>query len=136
MTKLVDKIERLMWKSSPCMFGTFDYYHEARTMVQLLRMWPHGYSIRALCEETFQIWVYRPGYDYDVNQWETLVAEITWLLEKLMAEKRMKKIRNQLLTAVTMKTIRGELIATAMSPERVGSIVERYGESAPCETFA
>ena len=92
-------------------------------MVTILSLVPHSTNIREVCDESFQIRAYRPDYDYDVQRWETLVTEITWLLEKLAAEKRMKKLRN-------------ELIATAMSPERMGSIVERYGESAPCQTFA
>lgn len=122
MTKIVDKIERVMRKNNPLGLDG-DYYYEAALMVTILSLVPHSTSIRELCEESFQIRAYRPDYDYDVKRWETLVTEITWLLEKLMAEKRMKKLRN-------------ELIATAMSPERMGSIVERYGESAACETFA
>lgn len=121
MTTLVDKIERVMWKTNILgLQGDADYYYEARIMVALLATWKS--SIRQLCEESFQIRAYRPDCDYDVKRWETLVTEITWLLEKLMAEKRMKKLRH-------------ELIATAMSPERMGSIVQRYGASAPYQTF-
>jgi len=122
MTKLVDQIERLMRKNNPLGLDG-DYYYEAGLMVTILSLVPHSTSIREICDESFQIRAYRPHCDYDVKRWETLVTEITWLLEKLAAEKRMKKLRR-------------ELVATAMSPERVGSIVERYGTSAPCETFA
>ena len=122
MTKIVDRIERVMRKNNPLGLEG-DYYYEATLMVTILRLVPFGSSIREICDESFQIRAYRPDYDYDVQRWETLVTEITWLLEKLMAEKRMKKLRN-------------ELVATAMSPERMGAMTERYGASAPCETFA
>jgi hypothetical protein len=122
MTKLLDKIECVMRKADPLMLNG-DYYYEARNMIVLLTTWPHSASIRQLCEESFQIRPYLPDYDYDVERWETMVTEITWLLEKTVAEKRMKKIQN-------------ELLATAMSPERMGSIVERYGTSAAYDTFA
>ena len=122
MTRIVDRIERVMRKNNPLGLDG-DYYYEARLMVTILSLVPHSTSIREVCDESFQIRAYRPDYDYDVQRWDTMVTEITWLLEKLAAEKRMKKLRN-------------ELIATAMSPERMGSIVERYGESAPCQTFA
>jgi hypothetical protein len=122
MSKLVDKIERVMRKNNPLGLDG-DYYYEAILMVTTLRSVPFGYSIRDICDVSFQIRAYRPDYDYDVQRWETLVTEVTWLLEKLMAEKRMKKLRN-------------ELIAIAMSPERMGAITDRYGASAPCETFA
>ena len=122
MTKIVHRIERVMRNNNPLGLEG-DYYYEAELMVTILRLVPFGSSIRDICDESFQIRAYRPDYDYDVQRWEKLVTEITWLLEKLAAEKRMKKLRN-------------ELIATAMSPERMGSIVERYGESAPCQTFA
>jgi hypothetical protein len=122
MTKIVDQIERVMRKSNPLGLDG-DYYYEAGLMVTIIRLMHHTTSIRDLCEESFQIRAYRPDCDYDVERWETMVTEITWLLEKTMAEKRIKKLR-------------GELIATAMSPERIGYIVQRYGPSAPCETFA
>ena len=122
MTKIVHRIERVMRKNNPLGLDG-DYYYEASLMVTILSLVPFGSSIQEICEESFQIRAYRPDCDYDVKRWEKLVTEITWLMGKLMAEKRMKKLRS-------------ELVATAMSPERVGSIVERYGESAPCETFA
>jgi hypothetical protein len=65
-----------------------------------------------------------------------MVVEITLLLEKLVAKRRTNTIRNELLTVVRMKMIREELLATAMSPERMYSITERYGASAAYETFA
>ena len=122
MPKIVDQIEGVMRRNNPLGLDG-DYYYEASLMVTILRLVPFRSSIREVCDESFQIRAYRPDCDYDVKRWETLVTEITWLLEKLMAEKRMKKIRS-------------ELIATSMSPERMGSMVERYGGSAPCETFA
>jgi hypothetical protein len=122
MTKLVDKIERVMRKTNVLRLQG-DYYYDARIMVEILRTWPHGSSIRQLCEKTFQIGAYEPGYHYEVETWETLVTEMTWLLEKTMAEHRMKKMRE-------------ELIAGAMSPARVGSMADRYGASAACATFA
>jgi hypothetical protein len=122
MTKLVDKIERVMRKTNPLSLDG-DYYYEAGLMVTILRLVPFGSSIRELCEESFQIRAYRPDDDYDVKRWEALVTDITWLLEKLMAEKRMNAMRE-------------ELMASAMSPERVGAMAARYGAYAACATFA
>ena len=121
MTNIIDQIERVMRKNNPLGLDG-DYYYEARLMVTILRLVPFRSSIRDICDESFQIRAYRPGCDYDTERWEKLVTEITWLLEKLAAEKRMKKLRH-------------ELIATSMSPERMGAMTEHYGASAPCETF-
>jgi len=137
MSKLVDKIESVMRKINPLRLDG-DYYYDAKILVENLRSWPQcsSSSIGELCEISFVLYLYDKGYDYDVERWNMMVAEITWLLEKLGAKKRVKKIRKQLLTAVRMKKIRKELLATAMSPERVYSMNQRYGASAAHETFA
>jgi hypothetical protein len=137
MTKLVDKIERIMRKADPLRLDGA-YYFDAQNLVQLLRTWPHddSASIRELCEQAFYLYLFDKGYDYDVDRWLAMVAEIRWLIEKLRAEKRMKKIRSQLLTSIIMKKIRGELLATAMAPGRIASMIERHGASSPSETFA
>jgi hypothetical protein len=135
MTKFIQEIQHVMQKAAS-FFDDRDYFYEAKIMRNLLRTWYFDFSIRELCEQTFQIGAYDADYHYSVEGWETMVVEITLLLEKLVAKRRTNTIRNELLTVVRMKMIREELLATAMSPERVYSITERYGASAAYETFA
>jgi hypothetical protein len=127
-----------MQKTSPFteLYDHYDYFYEANIMGDYIRTCHFRYSIRELCDKTFHIGAYEPEHHYSVEKWEMLVSEMTLLLENRIAKRRTNVIRKELLTVVRMKTMREELVATAMSPERVYSMTERYGASAAYETFA
>jgi len=69
MSKLVDKIERVMRKANPLRLEG-DYYYDARIMLENIRTWPHSdsASIRELCETSFLIYLFDKGDDYDVER--------------------------------------------------------------------
>jgi hypothetical protein len=118
MPALIDEIESAMRKVNP--FGLInaqysDYYYEANNMIQLLPTF-RGERID-LCMDAFQL------YDNGQQIWKELESEISQVLDKR------KSIRRT-------NIIRSELLANAMSPERIVSMMERYGPSAPAETFS
>jgi len=114
---LIDEIERVMRNVNPFGFSEpqySDYYYEANNMINLLQTF-RG-DIIDLCMDAFQL------YDNGQPIWKQLESEISQLLNKR------KSIRRT-------KIIRAELLATAMSPERIVSMMERYGSAAPAQTF-
>jgi len=118
MPALIDEIESAMLKVNP--FGFIDpqysdYYYEANNMIQLLPTF-RGDRLE-LCMESFQL------YDNGQPIWKQLESEISQVLDKR------KSIRRT-------KIIRAELLANAMSPERIVSMMERYGPLAPAQTFS
>ena len=117
MPALIDEIESAMRKVNP--FGLTDaqysdYYYEANNMINLLPTF-RG-DIIDLCMDAFQL------YDNGQPIWKQLEFEISQVLDKR------KSIRRT-------KIIRAELLATVMSPERIGYMINQYGPSAPAETF-
>lgn len=117
MMPLVDEIERVMRNVNP--FGYTDpqysdYYYEANNMIKLL---PNFKGDKLdLCMDSFQLY-------YDGSPvWKQLEAEISQLFDQIKSHKR-------------TKIIRPELMALAMSPQRVVSMINRYGPHAPAKTF-
>jgi hypothetical protein len=117
MMPLVDEIERVMRKVNP--FGYIDpqysdYYYEANNMIKLLPTFK-GDRID-LCMDSFQM------YDNGSPIWKKLEAEISQLFDQIKSNKR-------------TKIIRPELMALAMSPQRIVSMINQYGPHAPAQTF-
>lgn len=91
-----------------------DYYYEANNMIKLIPTF-RGDRID-LCMDAFQL------YDNGSPIWKQLEVEISQLLDQLKSNKRTKIIRE-------------ELMSLAMSPQRVVSMINRYGPHAPAQTF-
>ena len=118
MPALIDEIEHAMRKVNPFSYidpQYSDYYYEANNMINLLPTF-RGDRLE-LCMDAFQL------YDNGQPIWKQLESEISQVLDKR------KSIRRT-------NIIRSELLANAMSPERIGYMINQYGPSAPAQTFS